>query len=157
MLDAPIPILVGTSLPVNYKGNLIWVLLDEKNCSEKIKGTNSLLQEVKIPVLNELRQKVSILYQFFKGDEICFNPSDAQISACMKIAKVIREFWQKIIDAARTYKNKNINSSLMHFLRQFSEGDHEFLMSMMETQLFSNIYQDFPMEENLLNVPKGKL
>lgn len=129
-------------------------MLDEKK-SEKIKAQKSLINEVKLPEAHKLKQKIEILYGYFKGTGVLFNPAEEQSSACVKIAEAIKEYWQSIIDV--THQNlSNYDTLLMQMLRSFPHGDHEFLIAMMETQLFNNIQEETFLDSNTLQIPKNK-
>jgi hypothetical protein len=144
VLDAPVPLVAGVpSLSMQERQNLpsiIWVLLDEPVPSRRVMGQSHVVQEVAEPEVPQLRSQINEMFKVYDSEESKLLPSSDQKGNCLKIAKVLRSYFGKIIDAFRGV-NLNENTLREVLLQKFPIYDHKFLRALSQTLIFINKVQ----------------
>lgn len=144
VLDAPVPLVAGApSLSLQERQalpSIIWVLLDEPLASRRVQGPSHLVQEVAEPEVPQLRSHINELYKSFDTEDFQLLPNSDQRGNCLKIFKLLRAYFQKIIEAFKgvALNENNLREVLIH---KFPIYDHKFIRAFSQTLIFINKVQ----------------
>lgn len=134
LLEAPVPILAGLpgGSPDLRKSmtHLIWVFLDEPNRKRRVQYCTLLFDEVQELPNSLNKQEILAIY----------NTESQEVN----ITALIKGIWKKIIDKFKGNYYNDTDSLQNVVTSSFQHGEHNFLMNLIQTQMFLNI-----VEENL--------
>lgn len=144
VLDAPVPLVAGIPHISTHERqgypSIIWVLLDEPNIGRRIQGPSSLIQEVAEPEVPQLKSSLHEFFKAYEGDTFRFASTAEEKLNSLKISKLLKTYFTKILDA---FKNLPLTESNLTnvLVSKFPIYDHKFIRAFSQTLVFHNKLQ----------------